>query len=138
MKNTQVNLKPRKSWSTTLILACVLSLNPPSNPYPEIIWWPSCFLLKFFFFSAKEFLIAFFLKFCMIYPPRVQVTAVGCCCFVFFNFYFLTVPCATWNLSFSVRDEPMPHAMESQSLNHWATRGGPVILLSLISCCFFF
>lgn len=94
MKNTQVNLKPRKSWSTTLILACVLSLNPPSNPYPEIIWWQSCFLLKFFFFLQKNFWLHFSWNSLWYIPPEFKLLqlVVVVLFFLIFTFWPCHVP----------------------------------------------
>ena len=33
-----------------------------------------------------------------------------------------------WNLSSRPRMEPMPHAVEARSLNHWTTRAGHIII----------
>ena len=41
---------------------------------------------------------------------------------LFFFFLILAVWSCMWDLSSLTRDEPVPPALEAQSLNHWNTR----------------
>ena len=48
-------------------------------------------------------------------------------CLSLFLFYFLATPCGMWDPVSQSGIEPMPHALEVQSLNHWTTREVPVV-----------
>ena len=37
------------------------------------------------------------------------------------SFFFLTIPCSIWDFSSPAGMEPVPPALEAQSLNHWTT-----------------
>ena len=41
-------------------------------------------------------------------------------CFIFFNFYFLAVPCGILVTQAGI--EPVPPALEAWSLNHWTAK----------------
>ena len=51
------------------------------------------------------------------------LTALACSLKTFF--FFLAAPCGMWDLSSRLRIEPVPPALEAQSLNHWTAREVP-------------
>ena len=57
-------------------------------------------------------------------------------CISFHFCLFLAMPHSMWNLS--SRDQPLPHAVEAQSPNHWTTREVPLAVLSKTSTRFAF
>ena len=51
---------------------------------------------------------------------------------LFFNFYFLAVPCGMWDSSSPSGIKPEPHMLDAWSPKHWITREVPQRPYSLI------